>query len=302
MARKRWRSVLYAAALLLSAGCIEQEQVFTINPDGRGKVRYDVRLPGDAAVGPSIGPVGKQKEKSLDQMLKEAVARQLTRGKVAAWKDVSGRWLPDGRLHFTGTAYFDRIEDLRGKDKNSNLDFEQFNVAVDKDGGLVLTLHRQEEKPGPDPTKMTDAELDEFVMRQRIKYQASKPFMVALFTDLRIKTKFNLPGEVGEIKGFNKAGARGATRDLDGNATLRAFHKFMAQDNATLKKLFKAGKTADLAESFGVPVLMGGARLTVPKTAGPLFDYDKEVKEARAAYPALRKQFGLGAKDKLPGK
>ena len=31
---------------------------------------------------------------------------------VTAWKDVSVKWSNDGRLHFIGTAYFDRLDDI----------------------------------------------------------------------------------------------------------------------------------------------------------------------------------------------
>ena len=39
----------------------------------------------------------------------------------------------------------------------------------------------------------------------------------------------------------------------------------------------------------------------IAKPTGPQFDYAKEVKEAQAAYPELRKRLNLGDDVKLPG-
>ena len=44
-----------------------------------------------------------------------------------------------------------------------------------------------------------------------------------------------------------------------------------------------------------------GGSLTVPKPGKPQFDYDKEVKAAKEAYPQLRKKLRLPDTIKLPG-
>ena len=41
--------------------------------------------------------------------------------------------------------------------------------------------------------------------------------------------------------------------------------------------------------------------VTVNKLSAAVFDYDREVREARAAYPALRKVLALDESVKLPG-
>jgi hypothetical protein len=304
MSRRTCPALLGVALLLLTAGCVEQTQIITLNPDGRGKIQIEARMPGQAPLNFAAGPGGGGKEKTLDQMLQEALAKELSRKGITAWKDVSAKWDADGRFYFAGTAYFERLDDLWKGQKNEGMPFEQFALTVDKDKGLKLRQHKDDsgkKKPRPDFSKMTDKEMDEFVMKERVKYQSTKGILTAMLTDMRLKTTFRLPGEPRDIKGFKKDGDRVVSRDLDGNALLAAIKKTMAQDNATLKKLYKEAKSPEALEFIGAPEHFTDASLTVPRRGAAQFDYDKEVKDARAAYPALRKRLKLGAKTTLPG-
>jgi hypothetical protein len=303
MFRRICQSLPYAALLVLMTGCIEQTQIITLNPDGRGKVEYDMKMPGESGL--QINPSPAQKEKTPADLLEAAVARELTKKGHTAWKDVSAQWDADGRFHLKGTAYFDRLEDLWGaaQKKQPDIDFEHFELAIDKAKGFKLTLHKNESKKKPpvDFAKISDKELDDHVLMQRIKYQSSKAMLAGMLTDLRIKTEFRLPGEVGESKGFMKAGPRVAKRDFNGAALLKVMQKFMAQDDAALRKFLKDAKNPDALEAIGATEIVQDAYLIVPKLGPAQFDYDQEVKDARAAYPALRKQFNIAANAKLPG-
>jgi hypothetical protein len=295
------RSAVGGLFLVLLTGCIEQTQIVTINPDGRGKIQYEIVMPGDSPL--TSGP-GGGKEKTLDEMLKAAGARMVSRKGITAWKDVTVKWEPDGRFHFVGTAYFERLGDLWDKQKN-DVNFEQFDISIDKESGMKLTLRKSlnpgaPKKPRPDFAKMTDKEMDDYVLMQRIKYQTGKGIMIAFLTDLHIKTVFRLPGNVQEAKGFKKNAANAATRELDGTKLLAAINKVMAKNNTELKKLIKKSKEGDLVEVVAAEFL-GTAHVTVPKLTAPLFDYDAEVAAARKAYPELRKQLNISPNVKLPG-
>jgi len=149
---------------------------------------------------------------------------------------------------------------------------------------------------------MSDKDLDEFILNERVKYQAGKPVMTAMLTDLKYTTVLHLPGDVSEVKGFKKDGGRAVSRALDGNALLANYKAFMAQDNAALKKKIKAANSLDFEKLFAedIDILHDGS-LTVARVGEPQFDFDKEVKEARAAYPKLRKQLNIPDNVKLPG-
>src|SRR5436190_23458071 len=99
-----------AVFLVLMSGCIEMTQVITLNPNGSGKVVYDVKMPADMGFG--LDP--KKQGKTPDEILQQEVQKKLTTKGVTAWKDVSAKWTTDGKLHFVGTAYFDRLEDVSG--------------------------------------------------------------------------------------------------------------------------------------------------------------------------------------------
>jgi hypothetical protein len=280
---------------LLACGCVEVERVITLNPDGRGKFVQDALILADAPfmAGPGGGP-----GETLDQKKQKALLKVLAGKGITACKDVSAEWAPDGRLHLKATLYFERLEDLGGKDMS-----ESYQVTRPSEGVLKIALQVNKDakkKPLPDLAKMSEKDLDEFLLQKRVAYQSQRPLLVAMLTDLKLKTVLEAPGDVTELKGFKKAGDRAVVWSVDGNAALKDITRFMAQDNATLKKKIQGPKGGELLESFGLLEALDVAEVTV-KVTGPRFDYAKEVAQARAAYPALRQQLKLDAKTKLPG-
>jgi len=307
---------LFAASVFLFAGCIESTQIITLNPDGKGKVTYEVLVASAGALDPMGGapPGGGGKEKTLDEIRKMEGVNLLTKtAGVTAWKDVSVRWSPDGRLHILGTAYFDRLEDLAagggmaapgpGPGGGTMLAILKFQVERDMDS-LKITAKKDDpaalpKQPAVDVAKMTDKELDENILKARIALQAMKPLLVMVYTDMKAKTVFRLPGEVQVSKGF-KMEQDGLVHVVDGNEVLKGFKKFLALDDASMKKLMKSGNP-NVMETFGLSEEIMEPSLTVHKVGKPLFDYDREVQVARDAYPQLRQLFNVPADMKLPG-
>jgi hypothetical protein len=77
--------------------------------------------------------------------------------------------------------------------------------------------------------------------------------------------------------------------------------KVILMDRADFKKLADAQNEKAALALIGPLADYGKADVTVTNLGKPLFDYEKEVREAREAYPALRKSLGLDAATKLPG-
>jgi hypothetical protein len=321
MATRMGKVALCACVLALLPGCVEMTQTFTLNPDGRGKVKVEILVPAydfDLALG--NGPE-KKKEKSLDELRQEAVAKFVSDATgITAWKDVSVSWSRDGRLHMIGTAYFDRLEDLDKegaggpqdptKAQPSNTFKSSFRLVREKDGTLRLTGKNQGVKDGilklndkkeeVDLSKMSDKELDDFLLRQRVEYQKARPLLVMMFGDLKLTTVIHLPGEAIEVKGFKKEG-RVVKQSIEGSALLGMIKNFIMLDAAEMRKLAASKDVKDFMALMGPLEAFGDPDVTIRPAAKAQFDYDQEVRGARAAYPRLRKALGMDDNVKLPG-
>lgn len=298
MIARIFKVAIVAVLLSLSSGCIEGVAIVTLNPDGRGKLEVDLYVQGDELFGGDIGGK-KDKEPTLAEKKTSALIRTLTGSPgVAAWKDVKAEWAADGRFHFVGTAYFDRIENLKDK-----LLVGEYRFSRDNDGVISFVGTRKEsgeKKTFPNLADLNEKQLSDFILSERIKYQSAKPIIIAMLTDLKFKTTFRLPGDAVDIKGFKKTSERVVVQDTDGNALLGEYKKIMAQDDAAFKKLYREAKSLDLDETLAAKFDMKPA-LTIRKAGDDQFDYAKEVKAAIEAYPNLRKQNGLADTVPLPG-
>lgn len=299
----RVRSAILGLSCLLAAGCVEGELNYTVNPDGSAKVRIDV-----VAAKPLEFNVGPEKaDEPLDALLRRAIKSTLESPGVSAWKDVAAEWRPDGKLKFTGTAYLRRLGDYDGK---SGIPMLGPNLAAERgpDGSLRLVAKQSDAKGDQPPrrkpktpaeiAKMTDEELDRHVLRELIDGQSAKPLLRAMLGDAKVKAVYTLPGEVTAATGFTRDG-KTASFTLDGNKILANLEKLFVQDKAAWRKMYREATAPDFLEHlvFG---MTDRASITVAKPGEPQFDFDKEVKDARAAYPEVRKKFGFGDDLRLP--
>jgi hypothetical protein len=314
--------------LTLLPGCVEMTQTITLNPDGRGKMKIEMLVAAfdfDLDMGPMPGAPGGKKEKSLDEIKKEFATKFVCEAPgVTAFKDVTVKWARDGRLHLIGTAYFERMEDLEKADKPPQQGFNvqpatyfssSFKVTLDKKKATMhITAKNQGVKDGLKPLdqkggsvdldkvgQMSDKEIDEYMLKPRVDYQKAKPLLRMVFNDLKIKTVVHLPGDIVKAKGVKKDDKRTVSQSFEGAAILAGFEKLMMMDNADLKKLATSKSEKDLLALFGPMATYGELDVTAHELGGPQFDYDKEVREARAAYPALRKSLRLDDSARLPG-
>jgi hypothetical protein len=319
MVQKMAKAALWACLLALLPGCVEMTQTITLNPDGRGKVKLEIITAAYDSInfGP-LDPMAPKKEKSLDELRQSAINNVVkdTAG-IVAYKDVTVSWMRDGRLQIVATAYFEKLEDLNKKrdDKDPTkveptANFSTaFQLEKQKDGTLRLTGKNPGVKDGMmkigdnqtdvDVTKLTDKEIDELLLKQRVSYQAAKPMMQMMFGDLKVTTIILLPGEPSEIKGFKRDG-RTVTHTVEGNAILKMVNKFIIMDAGDFRKLATSKNPRDMIRMFGNPELFQDPDVTISQPRQQ-FDFDEEVKAARAAYPRLRKALGLDDGVQLPG-
>src|SRR5262249_11025303 len=168
-----------AAFVPVFAGCVEGEQTFTLNPDGSGKMKIDaVMAPPFELFGDGTGGK-KPTDKTVEDLRLESVKLLMETKGSEAWKAVTAEFAPDGKLKFSGTAYFHRMEDIEFK----NIPFIGPTHALTGKPGGPLTLGKKPVKKGDAPfevnpgggktpeqiAKMTDAELDEYILKQRVE-------------------------------------------------------------------------------------------------------------------------------------
>jgi hypothetical protein len=306
---KRFRLVVLGLLCVALAGCVEGDVTYTVNPDGSAKVRVDVVSAMPPPLFGGIDPKKKPEEETLDDLRRQAIRPTLEMPGVAAWKDVSAEFLPNGKLKFGGTAYVKRLEDFETQGGIPVLDLK-LTAERGPDGSLKLFSKKngtgdplsgkRKRKSAEEIKKMTDPELDQYILLELIALQSAKPLMTAFLADAKLKTTYVLPGDITEAVGFTKEG-RKASYALDGNKVLASFNKALNQDRAEWRKLFRTAADHDAIEAavFGQPP--GSGSITVAKPGAAQFDFDKEVKEALAAYPELRKKFGFGDDVKFSG-
>jgi hypothetical protein len=299
---------------LLLTGCIQCEQVITLNPDGSGKSAVTLVTPLNpleqafSGGGPQGGKkltLADKKRRFVDKLLSGTIG-------VEAWKDVSAEFTPEGLLKFQGTAYFKDMQQF----KMESIGGLPVKLERQRDGSLRLVLNpenlqrdvnkpRDKEEPA-DLKKLSDKELDEYILTKRVEFQGAKALAIAMLTDLKIKNVFHLPGDVTDVRGYKVEGQRALSLTIDGNKILKGLNELMRRDNAFFRKELRAGNilvdfsgdSAKLLKAFGLDWYDASA--VVKRPAGPQFDYAKEVAAARAAYPALRQRLGLEEEKKAP--
>lgn len=300
---RRFTLAAVCLACLSALGCVEGDETFTLNPDGSGKVKVDVVMT------PPFDPFGPQpkpnEDESLDDMLRRVLRPLLTSPGISAWKDVSASFAPDGRLKFAGTAYFKKLSELNLQ--GTTLLNPMYAVATAPDGSMVLTPKDQKKgdpgagilgsgpgQKGPEElAKLSDADLDAYIMKERVRYQSAKPFIMAVLADAKLNLTLVLPGEPQPVKWF-KADGRTLSATLDGAKMLAGINKMFVLDAAELRKAYRSKEAMDaLARNLTGFIPTQAEKIVVPKPAGPQFDFDKEVAAARAAYPELRKTLKL---------
>ena len=119
--------------VVVTSGCIETSDVYTLNPDGSGKVDHEVVLtPMGFGPGGDDDPEANARH-ALRQMLEESDG-------VEAWSGAGFEVLDDGRMRLRGTAYFRDANKLiisNGGMKSSSPEVE---VQMPEAGSMVVTV------------------------------------------------------------------------------------------------------------------------------------------------------------------
>lgn len=269
---------------LALAACIETKQDVYVNPDGSGKVTFDM----NTAPPISFGSGGESLPDS-NTLARKAVGEILEKSKgVEAWSDVSYKILPTGRIQLHATAYFKNINDLK-IDPTPAFNWDSTKQSLTLAPPPKTTQPGEAEKPATKPAQPVDN------LAARMQYQQGRPMIMAMLSNMKINLTYHLPGAVDNSAVMTRSAPDAVTLDFEGDKLLAGMDKLMTDD----KFLAEQGSnkiTFDKDPSLAVLATYGTRQLPTAHVAGtlkPNFDYAAEVSKAKAAEAEMFKKLNI---------
>ncbi len=306
---------LVASLALLAGGCFETREVFKLNPDGSGMLKFEVLT----AV--QLNPMQGNKEiGEPEEAAKKTAQDFLDKSKgVDAWEDVSYKVVKDGRIYIAGTAYFK--------------DVTKFETAVggikpqwvNTDSGATYTfvpeiMPSQNKGPGSGSGEKGDVpdgelsgdELDKAMLKERMEYQQGRPVMGAIYSSFKRDVHIALPGKIKGTSMYPRTKDGLIRINIDGEKILETFDRIMADDELVKKLVYLDGEQEEqFVKKQALRMLMNAKTfdpdVKVEGPLKPLLDYSKAVEKAKAAEDAMFEKLGLekreddGEKENQPG-
>ncbi|MEI7534194.1 MAG: hypothetical protein WCK57_07465 [Verrucomicrobiae bacterium] len=289
--------------LLLTSGCFDTKEDYTLNPDGSGKVVHECTF---QAVDLNADSGNEDSGKALTNAVREVLKQ--SKG-VEAWRNVTFKTLEDGRLYFRGTAYFKNLSHLDIQNQTM-LDLAWTKTA---DGNALITLRTNKSgsetsegisirpsKKSP-PKNMTPEQLDKYIKQQRGKFQQSKPMFAGFFGTMKHAIVLHLPGKVVSHSNFTNDANGNLTILFSGAKMLEVMEKLVNDD--VWCRAHSGTGFDDMQEKPVMDAEMNqfifGEKAPVqavvaPGTA-PLFNYAAEVAAAKTEFALLAKALAGGA-------
>lgn len=282
--------------IFVLSGCYKLNERLVLNPDGSGKAIIDATITPSM----SLNFTGKNTGGGADPAttIKETVRSILQKSSgVDVWDNVSYNWTDEGKIRFSGTAYF--------KDVNVfsvyNLDTASPTFTTEQ-GKLVFQMGKPPKdvkgKEGITAPPLSEKEMANAILNKKSEYQQMKPFLAAVLTDLKIDKTIVLPGTVERTTNLQKTGGNEVRFVLDGSKMSAAleeltkseefWRKIVTSDSGESQSF--AMDDAELNEKlFGEK---GPVSAVVSGPVKPQFDYASESAAARKSYENVLRQLG----------
>jgi len=277
------------AVALAQAGCIEQEEHWTLNPDGSGKVALEHRTL-LTIVRSEPGPtVLERARRKVRDILAKAEG-------VDVWSNVEFEVDEEAWITFRGTAYFRDLNRLR-----LHLGGLEWNLTRRGDESLVFVFERP--RPAAQPFELTLEEALDRVPEQRRSAEQMRSACVQLLPGLTTQSTLELFAEPSRKNGVQVQPDGCFLVEITGRKLIEAFEQIDQQDDAWhAQKLQLAARQGndDAWEAMLCEHLFGSSEwpsVEVPSTGAPLFDYAAEVERARAGDERLRDSLRIGEVD-----
>lgn len=274
----RLLNIITLVSLLILSGCFELEEIFTLNPDGSGKVHLtavfqDVNLNLDGAA-----------DSDPREKLTATVTALLEQSQgIDAWQDVTYRIEPDGRIFFQATAYFSDINQV----DLHNLGAVDVAWSKNKQGQIILRLGETSKNQNEKPEALTEAQIKEQITKAKIQYQQSINFMRPMLEGMKENMTFHLPARVESADESCQTKPDGTVSfAVNGSELLKELDALM-QDDTRLAEMIRSG--ADPMKDAPI----APATVVLAPAERPLFNYQQELAAAQKDFHATQKKLGM---------
>ena len=287
-----------AAVCLFGASCLQSNQTWVLNPDGAGKLTYDINITNP------LGAAGQQEGIDSKELARTAARDILSKSKgIEAWGDVKYGMTDDGKTFFKGVAYFPDISKVViGDDTMSGVGVweklpdgkRRFSLSFNSGGGKTKESEEDPfgEKKTPsagDAPKLSDEEIAAKVAEAKGGWQFLKAIMEPMIGPIESKSTMKLPGKIASVKGFKKESDTSASYTIGGKEVMKAMDDVMSDDKA-LAKIFKDGGNPLDVQGGGSPIdgdtlsksIFGdGVPEIIFEPGEKQFDYKAEMEKAK---------------------
>lgn len=285
--------LLLLLPLSLIAGCIQGQASLLLNPDGSGSIKfeglYDPHCCRDNPTDVS------QTFQSFIEQIKNTLAE--SEG-IEAWNDVDWRALDNGKFYFKGQAFFKSINDV-----NIHLGNIKGNLKVsyqrNENQNCILELKSLKTEPN---YTASDKRLAE-------RYKIFCGDVGRMVGKLQLSILINLPSNVQKLNGFDKIDSRIVQFVIDGKQLSLLFQSIKSQGQYELaeKCNFQPG---EYVNNELLPLWLASQKplwIYFADSNEFLFNYDKQVSEAKKDYSRILEKIELTAKETeknmpVPGK
>jgi hypothetical protein len=281
------KKLLYQSLFVLSLllpGCfseIQTEREFTINPNGSGKVNIT------GIFHPAFNLSGNNYEKEARDMAYEIIKDS---NGIEIWDKVYYGPSDTNNIEFKGTAYFPDLSEVR---LNIGLLSQLLNFTFLKsvNGQVTITLAdiTNEKRDKVSTKKLSKDEINKAIDEKIREYNESRKEAEDISKEFWIKTTFHLPGEIKKVSNFKKIAPATVTLHIFGEEMLQRMDKMMS-DREFVKQLVLNNEDIINDQHILNELLFGQKKpvfVTFSKESKPLFDYQKEVEQAKKGYQTL---------------
>lgn len=280
-------SLLLAVAL---TGCVKYEQKTQVNPDQSGKalIKFEVASP-MLLFGDKIREAGLKPKDLAEEMAKRILGAA---NGVEAWSDVEYGVGPAGKTKFSAVAYFSDLKEFAtagsgGANKMPEIG-EWKSEMVEGKWVIQMDLKMEDlgkKKGDPVPADQIDAKIEE----QRAEWKQMKGTMGIFLSEVEMDFSLEVGGTMESVQNLELKKDSVASLNLSGRKILNGLETLVMDDdfmkNAMIEgNVDRRGKVIPDGDMIGEILLGGDGPAKIVITPGePLFDYEKEVAEAKAA-------------------